>query len=1173
MRMNALALCLLTCAAPAVADDRGYLTALLEDNLSGAGREVTITGFAGALSSQASIEQLTIADAEGIWLTLNGVALDWSRSALLRGVVDVTELSAREIIVARRPVSDETGPAMEARAFALPELPVSISIGRLAADRIDLGPDVLGEALEGRLDASVDLVGGEGRANLVLERTDDGPAGKLMLDASFVNATGALVLDLTAEEDAGGIAVSLIGIPGAPSARLAVAGSGPISDFSADVSLQTDGQDRLGGTIALQGAEDGRRSFDLDLAGDLAPLWMPDYAEFFGDTIALKASGDTSAEGVVTLRALDLQAQAIALAGQVTLAADGLPLAFDLTGRIGLNNGTPVLLPLSGENQTRVRQATLAMTYDRTAGEGWSGRVAVDGLDRSGLAADQLVLDGSGRIWRRDGVPNLGATLDFAAEGLRPDDPALAAALGSAVAGKMLMSWQAGGTGLKIPLLTITGDDYGLTGRAVIDGLDTGLEISGQVKSQAGDLSRLSALAGRPLAGAADIALAGSTSVLTGAFDIEAEVTGQDITLSQTEVDRLLAGTSRISLSAARTDLGTDVRAFSVTAGPLRANLAGSVATAGSDVTATFDMADLSVLGSRYSGALNGTARVTGTAADSRLVLDAAATNLGFGQAEADRLLRGTSVLAIDLAVVDGQPKLNRAEVANPQVTVSAASTVTGNARAIDVTGRLADLALLLPDFPGALTIAGTATEAAQGYALNLRAQGPGGIDARIGGTVAANGAGGALKIEGAAQAGLANAFLAGRLISGPVRFDLGLDGPFELASLSGRVSLTGGRLADPAVFFALQDLSLTADLAGSRAQLAGGGALTSGGRVTVAGSVGLQSPFAADLRIGLAGAILRDPQLFETTANGEISVTGPVADGGRIGGEILLTNTEVQIPSTGLGNMADLPGLIHLHEPADVRATRGRAGLLGAAGGGQTGGGGRPIALDLLISAPSQIYIRGRGLDAELGGTLRLGGTTASVQPSGAFSLIRGRLDILGRRLTLSEASLALEGNFVPMLAVAASTQSDGITSFVRIDGPATEPVVSFTSTPQLPEEEVLARLLFGRGIENLSALQAAQLASAVATLAGRGGVGIINRLRTGFGLDDLDVQTDSEGGATVRAGKYLSENVYSEVQVDGQGQSQINLNLDLSPSVTVRGSAGSAGDTGLGIFFEKDY
>ena len=123
-----------------------------------------------------------------------------------------------------------------------------------------------------------------------------------------------------------------------------------------------------------------------------------------------------------------------------------------------------------------------------------------------------------------------------------------------------------------------------------------------------------------------------------------------------------------------------------------------------------------------------------------------------------------------------------------------------------------------------------------------------------------------------------------------------------------------------------------------------------------------------------------------------------------------------------------------------------------------------------------------------------------------------------------MSEATLALEGDFVPVVAVAASNESDGVTSFVRIDGPATEPVVSFTSSPPLPEEEVLSHLLFGRGIQNLSALQAAQLANAVATLAGKGGVGIVGRLRQGFGLDDLDVQTGAEGGATLRAGKRLA-------------------------------------------------
>ena len=100
-----LAMCLCGGAAFGQEDDRDYLTAFLEDTLSDAGRKVTVTGFVGALSSQATIKQLTIADDDGIWITLNGVRLDWSRSALFSGQVEVSELSAREIIVARPPVA------------------------------------------------------------------------------------------------------------------------------------------------------------------------------------------------------------------------------------------------------------------------------------------------------------------------------------------------------------------------------------------------------------------------------------------------------------------------------------------------------------------------------------------------------------------------------------------------------------------------------------------------------------------------------------------------------------------------------------------------------------------------------------------------------------------------------------------------------------------------------------------------------------------------------------------------------------------------------------------------------------------------------------------------------------------------------------------------------------
>ncbi|GAB1361278.1 hypothetical protein MASR1M32_05140 [Rhodobacter sp.] len=144
MRALGIALCLslgLPAVVQAQQDDRSYLTAFLEDNLSGAGRKVTITGFEGALSSQATIARLEIADDQGVWITLDGVVLDWSRSSLLSGEVVVNELSAATITLERIPATGEDSslPTPEATPFALPELPVSVEIGKISAPRIILG--------------------------------------------------------------------------------------------------------------------------------------------------------------------------------------------------------------------------------------------------------------------------------------------------------------------------------------------------------------------------------------------------------------------------------------------------------------------------------------------------------------------------------------------------------------------------------------------------------------------------------------------------------------------------------------------------------------------------------------------------------------------------------------------------------------------------------------------------------------------------------------------------------------------------------------------------------------------------------------------------------------------------------------------------------------------------
>ena len=118
-----------------------------------------------------------------------------------------------------------------------------------------------------------------------------------------------------------------------------------------------------------------------------------------------------------------------------------------------------------------------------------------------------------------------------------------------------------------------------------------------------------------------------------------------------------------------------------------------------------------------------------------------------------------------------------------------------------------------------------------------------------------------------------------------------------------------------------------------------------------------------------------------------------------------------------------------------------------------------------------------------------------------------------------------------------------------------------------------MLAQLLFGRGVDTLSPLQAAQLASAVATLAGRGGEGIVGRLRTTLGFDDLDVTTSETGATDVRIGRYLGENLYTDVTIGLDGRSEVSLNLDLSRFVTAQGSVANDGETSVGIFYMRDY
>ncbi|EYD76278.1 hypothetical protein Rumeso_02127 [Rubellimicrobium mesophilum DSM 19309] len=640
-----------------------------------------------------------------------------------------------------------------------------------------------------------------------------------------------------------------------------------------------------------------------------------------------------------------------------------------------------------------------------------------------------------------------------------------------------------------------------------------------------------------------------------------------------------LAGPASATGTATRAADGTIAVQAQATAPGTTATIDASVAPPeqGYEITGTAriaaaNLAPFSTLAGRpLSGAIDAT--VTGSALPSLarfdLTVDATTQSLGLGIPTLDTLLAGSgTVSARVLKDENGPIRAERLSATFPNITV----TAQGDPSGVAFDARLADLGLFVPDFPGPVTATGTA--AFNGAtSVNASVTGPGGLTAQVTGTI---GATPDLRFTGTAPLAIANAFLEPRRLEGPASFDLRLAGT-TLDALSGTVSVQDARVSDPSLGEALTDIDGTATLAGGTATVALTGGLASGGRLAVTGPVGLAPPFQADLSITGTGLVIRDPSLYEARGNGQLSVTGPLAGGALIAGAVNLDTVELRVPSSGVGALGDVPAVFHIEPSVPVRQTLARANLTTEgtpATGGDSNGAttGQGFALDILLNAPARVFIRGRGLDAELGGQLRLTGTTRQIIPIGQFSLLRGRLSILGQRFDLTEGQATIQGDFNPYIRlVAQTTARTGTAISIIVEGPLSSPEVTFQSTPELPQDEVLAQLLFGVDIESISPLQAVRLASAVATLAGEG-TGVLDDIRGQAGLADFDVTTTESGDIALRLGQYISENVYTDVVVSPQ-ETEATINLDLTPDFTVRAGVSTEGETTLGIYFERDY
>lgn len=476
-----------------------------------------------------------------------------------------------------------------------------------------------------------------------------------------------------------------------------------------------------------------------------------------------------------------------------------------------------------------------------------------------------------------------------------------------------------------------------------------------------------------------------------------------------------------------------------------------------------------------------------------------------------------------------------------------------------------------MPELSGTLTTRGAASRSAGVWSVTAQASGPAGIEARVAGDFNETTGLADIGAKGELNLGVANRMIAPNSVRGTGRFDLTLKGKPGLESLSGTLTTAGSTVAVPEARQSIRNIDARIALANARADLRVTGALNDGGTFQVTGPVALTAPFDARLDAALNGLVLTDRLAFRSLADGQVNFTGPLAGNGAVSGLIRIGRTEIDIAAGGgAAGAAPIPEIAHVNVPGAVQDTRRKAGLIAKDKGAKARG---PVhRLNLVIDAPKEIYVRGRGLQAELGGNIRIGGTTAQIAPSGQIGLIRGHFDLLGRRLALTRGLITMQGNLRPFVDFAATSSTSDGTATLLISGPANRPEVTVTADPERPPEEALAMLLFGNGFAELSPFKIAQIASSLATLSGAG-PDPTQSLRKATGLDSLDVGTDNSGAGRVGAGAYISEQIYTDVSVNSRGETELNLNLDVSDNITLKGTVDNTGSTGIGAFFERDY
>jgi translocation and assembly module TamB len=412
--------------------------------------------------------------------------------------------------------------------------------------------------------------------------------------------------------------------------------------------------------------------------------------------------------------------------------------------------------------------------------------------------------------------------------------------------------------------------------------------------------------------------------------------------------------------------------------------------------------------------------------------------------------------------------------------------------------------------------------------------------------------------------------------LTGPLGIAANVSGSLSDPQVRGSVASDNLRVRSGLSGTDVRNVTARGSFAGSRLRLTRFAGVTGdGGKVSGSGIVDLarmgqpiegrarafRGP-ALDLRIAADNASLLDSNGLAATVTGPLRIVSN-GIGGTIAGRLSVNKARWRLGSATAASELPQIRTREINTPADIAPIAAR---------------GDPWRYLIDARAPSRIAVSGMGLDSEWSANVRLRGTTSDPRIGGEARVVRGAYSFAGTRFELTRGIIEFDENVPidPRLDIVAETEKDDLDVTVNVGGSAVRPEITFSSTPSLPEEEILSRLLFGGSITELSATDALQLGAAVASLRGGGGMDPINKLRSAIGLDRLrivaaDPALNRETG--VALGKNIGRRTYIEIVTDGRGYSATQVEFRVTGWVSLLGTISTIGRDSVAAEISKDY